>query len=295
MERLTRDESSQRHGTSGWWVGAGKVGASTVGSLMVNYSRTLEVISDGTAATVSPGSLLPEKSPVAIMSTLAGLEQVPVPRHCLVILSLRMAWAVRCLPPAAVFTVSSDLVDHLLVQLMLRLRPLNGEGYRQLDQQQLQTLTLQVNKLSSPMLWEIMEALLAHYQYVRPERTSTPTQDHLDDTSSLSSLSSLSSFSYLSFFSSFSSLSSIESDGSLSSFTSVSSLEEPLVTDAWGPVLSEFIQHLDGSSSLASSTTLGLTGNPFPLSTLPTGVTALVPWKTNGRNNLAASRASGRL
>ncbi|CAL8254482.1 unnamed protein product [Gadus morhua 'NCC'] len=40
MEWLTRDESSQRHGTSGWGLG---VGPSTVRSLMMNYSSTLEL------------------------------------------------------------------------------------------------------------------------------------------------------------------------------------------------------------------------------------------------------------
>ncbi|CAL8274472.1 unnamed protein product [Boreogadus saida] len=40
MEWLTRDESSQRHGTSGWGVGAGP---SSVRSLMMNYSSTLEL------------------------------------------------------------------------------------------------------------------------------------------------------------------------------------------------------------------------------------------------------------
>ena len=41
-------------------------------------------------------------------------------------------------------TVSSDLVDDLLVQLILKLHPLDRDNYRQLDQQKLLALTLQV-------------------------------------------------------------------------------------------------------------------------------------------------------
>ncbi|CAL8346368.1 unnamed protein product [Lota lota] len=60
---------------------------------------------------------------------------------------LRMEWVLKSLPPGSMLTVSSDLVDDLLVQLMLRLHPLNGEGYRQLNQQTLLTVTLKMSCL----------------------------------------------------------------------------------------------------------------------------------------------------
>ncbi|CAL8331518.1 unnamed protein product [Lota lota] len=60
----------------------------------------------------------------------------------------KVVWAVRCLPPGSMLTVSSDLVDDLLVQLILKLHPLDGDGYRQLDQQKLLALTLQLSALT---------------------------------------------------------------------------------------------------------------------------------------------------
>ena len=53
----------------------------------------------------------------------------------------RVVWAVRRI---SMLTVSSDLVDDLLVQLILKLHPLDRDNYRQLDQQKLLALTLQV-------------------------------------------------------------------------------------------------------------------------------------------------------
>ena len=56
----------------------------------------------------------------------------------------RVVRAVRRIPQGSMLTVSSDLVDDLLVQLILKLHPLDGDHYRQLDQQKLLALTLQV-------------------------------------------------------------------------------------------------------------------------------------------------------
>ncbi|CAL8301808.1 unnamed protein product [Arctogadus glacialis] len=55
---------------------------------------------------------------------------------------LRMECTLKSLPPGSMLTVSSDLVDDLMVKLVLRLLPLNGEGYRPLNQQTLLTTTL---------------------------------------------------------------------------------------------------------------------------------------------------------
>ncbi|CAL8301773.1 unnamed protein product [Arctogadus glacialis] len=58
---------------------------------------------------------------------------------------LRMECTLKSLPPGSMLTVSSDLVDDLMVKLVLRLQPLNGEGYRPLNQQTLQTTTLKMS------------------------------------------------------------------------------------------------------------------------------------------------------
>ena len=55
-----------------------------------------------------------------------------------------MECTLKSLPPGSMLTVSSDLVDDLMVKLVLRLQPLNGEGYRPLNQQTLLTTTLKV-------------------------------------------------------------------------------------------------------------------------------------------------------
>ncbi|CAL8272643.1 unnamed protein product [Gadus morhua 'NCC'] len=60
----------------------------------------------------------------------------------------RVVRAVRSIPPGSMLTVSSDLVDTLLVQLILKLQPLHGDGYRQLGQQKLLALTLQLSALT---------------------------------------------------------------------------------------------------------------------------------------------------
>ena len=57
-----------------------------------------------------------------------------------------MECTLKSLPPGSMLTVSSDLVDDLMVKLVLRLQPLNGEGYRPLNQQMLLTTTLKVDK-----------------------------------------------------------------------------------------------------------------------------------------------------
>ena len=61
----------------------------------------------------------------------------------------RMEGVLKSLPPGSMLTVSSDLVDDLMVQLILRLHPLNGGGYRPLGQQTLLTTTLKVALLVS--------------------------------------------------------------------------------------------------------------------------------------------------
>ncbi|CAL8301753.1 unnamed protein product [Arctogadus glacialis] len=58
---------------------------------------------------------------------------------------LRMECTLKSLPPGSMLTVSSDLVDDLMVKLVLRLQPLNGEGYRPLNQQTLLTTTLKMS------------------------------------------------------------------------------------------------------------------------------------------------------
>ncbi|XP_030224876.1 uncharacterized protein LOC115552718 [Gadus morhua] len=58
---------------------------------------------------------------------------------------LRTECTLKSLPPGSMLTVSSDLVDDLMVKLVLRLQPLNGEGYRPLNQQTLLTTTLKMS------------------------------------------------------------------------------------------------------------------------------------------------------
>ncbi|XP_056456851.1 uncharacterized protein LOC130390755 [Gadus chalcogrammus] len=53
-----------------------------------------------------------------------------------------MEGTLKSLPPGSMLTVSSYLVNDLMVKLVLRLQPLNGEGYRPLNQQALLTTTL---------------------------------------------------------------------------------------------------------------------------------------------------------
>ncbi|CAL8268348.1 unnamed protein product [Boreogadus saida] len=55
-----------------------------------------------------------------------------------------MECTLKSLPPGSMLTVSSDLVDDLMVKLVLRLLPLNGEGYRPLNQQTLLTTSLKI-------------------------------------------------------------------------------------------------------------------------------------------------------
>ncbi|CAL8268341.1 unnamed protein product [Boreogadus saida] len=141
---------------------------------------------------------------------------------------LRMECTLKSLPPGSMLTVSSDLVDDLMVKLVLRLLPLNGEGYRPLNQQTLLTTSLKMScfilatlrnmpgitvdtslpcpcwdirrlamlvhcgltkslgtslqgpNVLVPILWEVVEALLARYHSDRPEESSIPTQEVLD-------------------------------------------------------------------------------------------------------------------
>jgi hypothetical protein len=75
----------------------------------------------------------------------------------------RVVRAVRSIPPGSMLTVSSDLVDTLLVQLILKLQPLHGDGYRQLGQQKLLALTLQVGPGNTNVLLALLLSVGPNY------------------------------------------------------------------------------------------------------------------------------------